>query len=309
MQSKRRQGSRVAKRPGRARLMIDGRPLATVHGIRTRTWRDPYHFLLTVSWPVFLTLAFVAYLAVNAGFALLYALDLQGITNARPGSFWDAFFFSVQTSGTIGYGVLAPHSFYVNVITAIESFFGLVGFALLTGIIFARFAKPTARILFSRPAVVSEFEGVPTLMIRAANERGNQILEAEVSLNLVHNTRTKEGASIRRFEELGVLRSRSPLFALSWTVLHPIDDNSPLHGLDAAELQRRSAELAVTISGIDQVFAQKIYARHSYAARDILWNHRFADILCLQSDGTRIVDYGRFHDVEPVEAPSSPVGK
>jgi Inward rectifier potassium channel C-terminal domain len=147
----------------------------------------------------------------------------------------------------------------VNVVTAIESFSGLVGFALLTGLIFARFAKPTARILFSRPAVVTEFEGVPTLMFRAANERGNQILEAEVSLNLVRNTRTKEGAFIRRFEELGVLRSRSPLFALSWTVMHPIDRNSPLRGLDAGELQRQSAELAVTISGIDQVFAQKIY--------------------------------------------------
>jgi inward rectifier potassium channel len=305
MQSKRRHNSRAITRSGRARLVIDGRPLATVQGIKTKTWRDPYHFLLTISWPVFLTLAGVAYFAVNAGFALLYAVDLEGITNAHPGSFWDAFFFSVQTSGTIGYGVLAPHSFYVNVVTAIESFSGLVGFALLTGLIFARFAKPTARILFSRPAVVSEFEGVPTLMFRAANERGNQILEAEVSLNLVRNTRTKEGVSIRRFEELGVLRSRSPLFALSWTVMHPIDRNSPLRGLDAAELQRQSAELAVTISGIDQVFAQKIYARHSYAANDILWDHQFADILFMQPDGTRIVDYGRFHDVQPVEAPSS----
>ena len=286
--------------------MIDGRPLATVQGIKTKTWRDPYHFLLTISWPVFLTLAGVAYFAVNAGFALLYALDLEGITNAHPGSFWDAFFFSVQTSGTIGYGVLAPRSFYVNVITAIESFFGLLGFALLTGLIFARFAKPTARILFSRPAVVTEFDGVPTLMFRAANERGNQILEAEVSLNLVRSTRTKEGASIRRFEELGVLRSRSPLFALSWTVMHPIDGSSPLRGLDAAELQRQSAELAVTISGIDQVFAQKIYARHTYAASDILWDHQFADILSMQPDGTRIVDYGRFHDAQPVGAPSSP---
>jgi inward rectifier potassium channel len=303
MQSKRRQGSRAGKRPGRARLMIDGRPLATVHGIRTRTWRDPYHFLLTVSWPVFLTLAGITYFVINAAFALLYALDLQGITNANPGSFWDAFFFSVQTSGTIGYGVLAPRSFYVNVITAIESFSGLVGFALLAGLIFARFAKPTARILFSRPAVVSEFDGVPTLMFRAANERGNQILEAEVSLSLVRNTITKEGASIRRFEELGVLRSRSPLFALSWTVMHPIDGNSPLRGLDAAELQRQSAELAVTISGIDQVFAQKIYARHTYAASDILWDYQFADILFMQPDGTRIVDYGRFHDVLAVETP------
>src|SRR5262249_46190924 len=155
-------------------------------------------------------------------FALLYLVDSGGITNAKPGSFWDAFFFSVQTSGTIGYGVLAPHSFYVNVITGVESFCGLLGFALLTGIIFARFAKPTARILFSRPAVVTEFEGVPTLMFRAANERGNQILEAEVSLNLVRNTTTREGFSIRRFEELRVLRSRSPLFTLSWTVMHPI---------------------------------------------------------------------------------------
>ncbi len=306
MQPKRRQKSRSVKRSGRARLVIDGRPLATVQGIKTKTWRDPYHFLLTVSWPVFLTLAGIAYFAINAGFALLYALDLQGITNANPGSFWDAFFFSVQTSGTIGYGVLAPRSFYVNVITAIESFFGLVGFALLTGLIFARFAKPTARILFSRPAVVTEFEGVPTLMFRAANERGNQILEAEVSLNLVRNTRTKEGASIRRFEELGVLRSRSPVFALSWTVMHPIDGNSPLRGLDAAELQRQSAELAVTISGTDQVFTQKIYARHSYAASDILWDYQFVDILFMQPDGTRIVDYDRFHDVQPVEAPSAP---
>jgi inward rectifier potassium channel len=306
MQSKRHRNGHGTKRPRRARLVIDGRPLATVQGIKTRTWRDPYHFLLTVSWPAFLTLACVAYFAVNAIFALLYAMDLQGITNATPGSFWDAFFFSVQTSGTIGYGVLAPRSFYVNVITAIESFCGLVGFALLTGIIFARFAKPTARILFSRAVVVSEFEGVPTLMFRAANERGNQVLEAEVSLSLVRNTTTREGISIRRFEELRVLRSRSPLFTLSWTVMHPIDGHSPLRGLGAEELQRQSAELAVNISGIDQVFAQKIYARHTYAASDILWDYQFADILVMQPDGTRIVDYDRFHDVLPVEAPGSP---
>jgi inward rectifier potassium channel len=242
-----------------------------------------------------------AWVGANVAFACLYVLDLDGIANARPGSFADAFFFSVQTLGTIGYGGMAPKSPYVNAVVTVEAFVGLLGFALATGLIFARFSRPTARVLFSRVAVITPFEGVPTLMFRAANERGNQILEAEVTVNLAQERASPEGEVMRRFEELKLTRSRSPLFALSWTVMHPIDETSPLKHATPDSLARSRAELMVVIGGTDETFWQKIYARHLYRAKDIVWNARLADVLEFGQDGERILDYTRFHDVEPVE--------
>ena len=230
----------------------DGRPAAILVGRDAARWTDLYHVLLTIPWWSFLGAMALVYVAANAVFALLYLLDPGGVANARPGSFWDAFFFSVQTIGTLGYGVLAPQSFYAHVVVTIETFFGLVNLAIGTGLIFARFSRPTARILFSRVAVIAPFEGVPTLMFRAANQRGNQILEAEVMVNFVRHTVTQEGIEMRRFDDLRTARSRSPLFALSWTVMHPIDPQSPLYGATPESLAAEQAEIVVVISGTDE---------------------------------------------------------
>jgi len=279
-------------------LSLGGRSTAILKGLARERWRDPYHFLLTVPWWAFLALVACAYFVANALFAVLYLIDPHAIANAKPGSFWDAFFFSVQTIGTIGYGVMAPQTRYANAMAAIESFTGLLSLALVTGLIFARFSRPTARIMFSRNAVITTHDGVATLMFRAANERRNQILEADVTATLVRNVITPGTGFMRRLEELRVLRSRSPMFALSWTVMHPIDETSPLRDLDHPELVDSLAEVVVLIGGTDETLSQRIIARHTYGAPDILRGHRFADILTV-TNGQRVVDYGRFHDVEP----------
>lgn len=265
---------------------------------RSRTGvTDLYHQVLNLSPGGLLLLLAVVYLSANTLFALLYMLDPHGVANARPGSFVDAFFFSVQTLGTVGYGVMSPRSVYANTIVTVEAFFSVVMVAVATGVIFAKVSKPTARVMFSRVAVVSNFDGTPTLMFRAANQRGNQILEAEVTLSLARQVTTMEGLTMRQFQELRVTRQRSPLFALSWLVMHPLDATSPLYGADPRALIEEGVEVIVVISGVDETFAQRIHARHSYLANEILWNKRFEDILGVTPDGRRLINFHRFHDV------------
>jgi inward rectifier potassium channel len=272
------------------------RPDIFVVGAEPRGLTDLYHQVLTMpAWGLPLMLA-GAYLGANAIFAGLYMLT-GGVQGMRPDSFADAFFFSVQTLSTIGYGGMIPVGRAANIVMTVEAFFGLAMVAVSTGLIFARFSRATARVVFSRVAVITNFEGVPTLMFRAANQRGNQILEAEVMMNLLRQTVTAEGHVYRRFQELKVERARTPMFALTWTVLHPIDESSPLYGATAEDLKAWQAEIVIVLSGADDIFAQRIHARHSYLPDEIVWNQRFEDILHLDDQGNRIVDYGRLHDV------------
>jgi inward rectifier potassium channel len=259
---------------------------------------DLYHFLLTSSWPRLLGVLALAFVGANTVFALAY-VDLPGsIENARPGSFADAFFFSVQTMGTVGYGKMVPATLAGNVLVTIEVVTGLVGMALFTGLAFAKFSRPTARVLFSSRAVVAPFDAVPSLMFRMANARGNTIVEAQVHVVLARNETTAEGDRMRRFHDLELARRQSALFALSWTAIHPITAASPLRDATPASLAAADAEVVVTLLGFDDHFAQTVHARHRYRADEILWNARFADILF--TDGGRRVDYARFHDVLPL---------
>ncbi|HEY9646753.1 MAG TPA: ion channel [Chroococcidiopsis sp.] len=269
-------------------------------GTKFSLWSDLYHSWLTIPWIGFLGLITLLYLAANTIFALLYLAGGNGIANAEPGSFTDAFFFSVQTMASIGYGAMYPDTLYTNIIVSIEALVGLLGIAMATGLMFARFSRPTARVLFSRLAVVSADQGVPTLMFRMANQRRNQILEAQVRLTLVRNEVDDHGRYIRRFYDLRLARSQSPIFALTWLAMHNIDETSPLHGLTLDDLDATEAELVVTLTGIDETFAQTIHARHSYIASEIFWHHRFADILHHTPEGYRAVDYSRFHDILPL---------
>ena len=273
-------------------------------GAATRLARDSasrldlYHWLLTVPWIGFFGLLATAYGLFNVAFGLLYFLQDGSIANAKPHSFADAFFFSVQTMATIGYGEMHPATLYANILVTIEVLLGMTGLALATGLIFARFSRPTARVMFSDVAVVNRYDGVPTLMFRAANRRRNRILEASVNLMLVRNELTAEGQVMRRFYDLAVARRHNPTFVLTWTVMHPIDETSPLLGSDAASLRDQEAEIIASISGLDESFAQTIYARKNYRADDIRWGWRLADIIGRAPDGRLTVDYTRFHDAE-----------
>jgi inward rectifier potassium channel len=267
-------------------------------GLPRDAWRDAYHVLLTIPLWMFLAVMATGYLSINTFFALLYLADPGGVVNARPGNFADHFFFSVQTLASVGYGVMWPRSLYCNLVMTFESFMGLFNLAIATGLLFARFSRPTARIMFSNIAVVSPFEGEPALMFRAANRRRNLVVEAEVSVSLARDITTAEGVVMRRFYDLPVLRSRSPLFFLTWQVMHRIDEQSPLYGENARSLLQKRAEILVVMKGLDETFASTIHARGSYTPEQIVWGRAFANIFTTDSAGRRVIDFRRFHDAE-----------
>ncbi|AFZ32980.1 Ion transport 2 domain protein [Gloeocapsa sp. PCC 7428] len=295
MTQKKRRSSRVVRIVNK-----DGRLNIVGSGKWYSYWRDPYHLLLTVPWTGFLAIVTLGYITANTFFALAYLVGGNGIANARPGNFFDAFFFSIQTMASIGYGAMYPQTLYANILVTIESLLGLMGLAMGTGLAFARLSQPTARVIFSRVAVVDLYDGVPTLMFRTANKRRNQILEAELRVRLARDEVNAEGLSMRRVYDLPLVRSQNPSFALSWTAMHPIDESSPLYKATPEILAQQEASIIITLIGIDETVSQTIHARHVYIARDILWNMRFVDIMLRTLDGDRHLDYSRFHDVTPL---------
>ncbi|WP_341525914.1 ion channel [Nostoc sp. UHCC 0302] len=270
-------------------------------GVWYSYWRDPYHLLLTLPWAGFLALIALLYVATNALFALAYLAGGDCIENARPGDFLDAFFFSVQTLASIGYGAMYPKTTYANTIVTVEAMAGLVGIAVMTGLAFARFSRPTARVMFSRVAVITPHEGVPTLMFRAANQRRNQVLEAQMRVYLMRDEVSLEGLFLRRFHDLRLLRSQTPSFVLTWVAMHPIDEYSPLYGMTPESLTQTNTTIVISLSGIDETVAQVVHARHSYSADEILWNYRFVDIMHYTNEGHRYIDYSHFHDILPLD--------
>lgn len=269
-------------------------------GRKLAPYEDAYHWVLTLSWPRFFALVTLAFLGLNVAFAALYAAQPGCVANAT--TFADLFYFSVQTIGTIGYGSMTPVTHWANAIVTAEALAGLLVTALVTGITFARFARPTARILFSSHAVIAPRNGTPTLMFRMANWRRNQIIEAQLRVIILRVERTKEGEVMRKPEALTLVRDSNPFFALTWTAMHVIDASSPFHGEGAIEkLKAEGAEIFATVSGIDETIAQQVHARFRYALDHILPGHRFADILSIREDGSRIIDYDKFHITLPVE--------
>ena len=220
-----------------------------------------------------------------------------GVAGVHPGDYPAYFFFSVETISTVGYGVMSPRSVPAHLVMTLESFVGIFNLAVATGLLFARISRPTARVMFSLKAVVTPHEGIPTLMFRAANRRRNRIVEAEVSVTLLHDWVTKEGNAIRRFDTLATLRARTPVFILSWQIMHPIDELSPLLGDTAESLAARNAEILVVVRGIDETFAQTIHARGSYAPDQIVWGAKLADIFTRDEAGMPLIDLTHFHDV------------
>jgi inward rectifier potassium channel len=283
-------------------LRPDGSIDVERRGLRRSVLTDLYHFLLTVSWPGLLALLAGAYFGLNALFAALYLVGGDNIAGATPGSFTEAFEFSVQTFATIGYGVFAPKTGWAHALVSIEALFGIVYSAFATGLMFAKFARPSARVLFAQRAVVAMHEGHPTLQIRMANGRFNQMVEASATLRLSRMEVTAEGMAMRRFHDLPLLRSTSPVFALSWTLFHRIDEKSPLYGQSPATLAGSDTFLIVGLSGMDETVAATVHARKLYMASDLAFNHRYVDIMDTEGGDRMVIRYDRFHQTRPADA-------
>jgi inward rectifier potassium channel len=272
-----------------------------VIGAAPRPLRDFYHALLQVSWTAAFGIIAGTFLATNALFACGYVLT-GGIAHARPGSFLDAFFFSVQTLGTIGYGAFYPESTAAQTLVVSESIAGLILTALATGLVFAKFSRSTARVVFTREVVISPMNGVPTLMFRLGNERGNRIVDAQLRVVLVRTERTSEGATFYRMLDLKLARERSLSLSRSWSVLHPITEESPLFGVTPEQLVAQETELQVLMVGLDDTSMQPVHALHQYLTHNIVWGARHADVLSETPDGAMVLDLRRFHDLEPTPA-------
>jgi inward rectifier potassium channel len=271
-----------------------------VVGVRKMPLRDFYHALLRLPWWVTIAAISGSFLCANALFAVAY-LVVGGIAHAEPASFRDAFFFSVQTMGTIGYGAMFPASTGANWVVVAEAITGLTLTALATGLVFAKFSRSTARLMFTRHAVISPMNGKPTLMFRLGNERGNQIVDARIRVVLMRTERTDQGGKFYRMLDLRLTRDRSLSLSRSWSALHVIDGDSPLHGETPASMVEKEIELQVLVVGLDDASMQMVHGKHHYFTHDILWGQRLADVLS-EVDGEHLVlDLGKFHDLVPTE--------
>src|ERR1700681_3081878 len=265
-------------------------------GLRLNFWADISHRCMTASWRAFIGGAVLVFVAFNAIFALLYWIGDQPISSVPGGAYIDYLYFSIETLSTAGYGDMHPQTHYGHFVSAVELFTGIFSMALMTGLIFARFSRPNARLLFADNRVFSSHEGKPTLMVRLVNERHNIIGNAAAKLWLLRNEVSLEGGSFRRFYELSLVRSEHPALALSWTLYHVLDEESPLYELNADDFAASGVSLVVVVSGYDVVAAQTIHARKSYDHPDIRFGQRYADILDTTEEGQLRIDYGKFHE-------------
>jgi inward rectifier potassium channel len=276
-------------------VSIGGREIIA-EGLRLSFWADISHRCMTASWPSFILGAAGVFLVFNAAFAVLYWLGNDPISNVPNKAYIDYVYFSIETLSTAGYGDMHPQTHYGHFVAAVELFTGIFSMSLMTGLIFARFSRPSARLLFAVSPVISHHEGVPTLMLRFANERHNIIGNATARLWMFKNVVTAEGLPFRRFFELPLLRNEHPALALSWTLQHVLDEASPLHGLSKEDFVADDISLVVVVSGYDVVAAQTVHARKSYDHQEIRFGHRYVDVLSTSKDGRVRIDYGRFHD-------------
>jgi inward rectifier potassium channel len=267
-------------------------------------WTDLYHRSMTVYWPVFFGSAAAIFVTLNAIFGFLYWLGHEPIANVAPDLPLplSLFYFSIETLATVGYGDMHPQTNYGHLIATVEIFTGMTFIAVMTGLIFARFSRPRARFVFSDYPVVTVHQGQPTLMMRVANARNNTISQATARLWLFRMEYTAEGYQLRRFHELKLDRQEHPMFTLSWTLLHTIDESSPLYLVTTDDLEKTDSALALNVSGIDDSSAQHLYARKLYYHTDIRWKHRLSDITSISPQGRLLIDYTKFHDIVPEDA-------
>lgn len=299
-------GAVVARESRRRLLNRDGSFNVRREGPRPLSALNLYHYLLTVSWAEFLAIVTAVYLLVNTAFAGAYLLcgpgALRGPDGDGLGPFAQAFFFSVETFATIGYGNIAPWGLAANRVMVVESLVGLLGFALATGLLFARFSRPTAAIVFSRSALVAPYRGGTAFEFRIVNGRTNQLVE--VGARVLFSRFGPDGGGARQFTELKLERQHVVFFPLAWTVVHPIDPESPLYGLGPDDLQRSDAEFLILLTATDETFSQMVHTRTSYKPDEIVWGARFANLFNPPApDGTLSIDMRRLHAFDRVPLP------
>jgi inward rectifier potassium channel len=294
--------------PGRPRArarMVGGR-MIIAEGLDRAPLTDFYHNAMIASWPMFFGALAAVFVALNLLFAFVYLLGEGPVANARPGNLADLFFFSVETTSTVGYGDMHPQTFFGHVVATVENFTGMVLFAVMTGLTFARFARPRARLVFARNPVIVDHDGAPTLIVRLANARASFITEARAKMWVLRPKLTAEGRRLVTFDPLRLVKSENPALALSWTLFHPIDDESPLHELDVEALSQSEMNFIVSVSGFDETAGQIVRARHTFAAVDVRPGHEFVDIVSLDDQGVRHVDYAKIHETRPAWARPAP---
>jgi len=297
-------GDAAARSPRRlprgSREMRLNSRVIVAHGMPVRIWQDLYHRALTVNWPVFFVSLAVLFLLLNTVFASLYLLGTAPIANQSPHGFGGAFFFSVETLATVGYGDMHPQTVYAHLVCTLEIFVGMSSIALATGLIFARFSRPRAKIMFARYVVVRPIDGHMTLMARAANGRQNVIAEARAKLRMMRLETSVEGYTLRKLYDLTLVREQHPVFLFGWTLMHIIDETSPLFGETAESMKARDTSLLITIEGADESTSQTMQARHSWEAQDIRWQYRYVDLI-REEDGVSHIDYAYFDEIVPLE--------
>lgn len=280
-----------------------------VVGVPRAGLRDVYHWLLGVPWWAALGVIVGGWLLLNVLFAAAY-LVTGGVANAAPGSFADAFFFSVQSVGTIGYGAMYPVTRAANVLVTLEAVAGLLATALATGLVFVRFSLTRARVMFSRRIAIGPLDGVPTLMIRIGNERRGRIANASFRLTLARTERSAEGIQLYRSVDLPLVRGSATALSRSWMVLHRIEPGTPLAGDSPETLAGAEAELTLGVTGTDETSLQPIHAQRTWRDGSIVWGARLADVLSETPDGNVLLDLRRFHDLTPTApVPGFPHGE
>jgi inward rectifier potassium channel len=267
-------------------------------GVDRYDLKDPYHILVTATWRAFLAGLVTAYALLNIVFALLYFAVPGSVANVKPGSFLDAFFFSVETLATVGYGVFAPATVYGHVIASIEILCGMAFTAVATGLIFVRFSRPRARILYADNAVITVRNGIPTLMVRIANGRMTVLTDARAQLSALMREETLEGAVYRRPRDLSLDRPHLPIFALTWTLMHPIDEASPLYGMDADELQSESVRLFLSLHAHDTALNADVQDMKDWGPEQVLFHSRYQDAVSFDEQGRTYADVARLSLVE-----------
>ncbi|MBL4685445.1 MAG: hypothetical protein JKY37_12695 [Nannocystaceae bacterium] len=263
-------------------------------GLKIHPLTDLYYQLMRGPW-WFLVVALVAfYLLANVAFASLYMADMPGISQAENGGFAQAFAFSVQTISTIGYGGMSPQTPYVHALVTAEAMVGVLGFAIATGLMFQKFSRATAMVRFSESIVLTVRDGKPVLMLRLGNVRGNEIIEASLRLTMLKPEVTAEGHSMRRLYDCDLMRTHTPIFVMTWAVVHEIDASSPMYGMTPELLAEQDALFIVTMTGIDATFSETVYARKMYYSESVRWAQRFEDVVSFNEEGRGVIDYTRF---------------
>jgi inward rectifier potassium channel len=298
---------KLPRRRLRAQKTSFGATITAKNAAEISRLSDMYHWLLTTDRINFAVSILSAYFGMNAIFALAYML-VGGIENVQPWNFADNFFFSVQTMATIGYGRMVPISNAANTLVTIEAGLGLFGMAVSASLLFARFTRATAGVRFSKNAVITMFDGKPTFMFRIANKREARINEAQIYMVVAQQRHTAEGYDYRRLFDLKPVRSFSPVFELSWMVMHVIDEDSPFYGVTPLDMEETLLAVSVVFSGNHEGFQQRVVARYAYTQDMIEWDRRFADLIIRDPEGNVVMDYAKFDTLLPVAGKDQVLG-